>query len=109
MITEKGVDEFEKNFTEKAKFLNKVERDTIYFDGLNVIAQQMKAIRNTKQNEGYRIVVFIDDLDRCSPKKALEVLESIKVFLDIEGFIYVLGISHETINHLCVWGSWSRG
>ncbi len=47
-----------------------------------------------------RIVVFIDDLDRCSPKRALEVFESVKVFLDMEGFVFVMGLSHETIAKL---------
>ena len=32
-----------------------------------------------------RIVIFVDDLDRCLPAKALEVLESMKVFFDTEG------------------------
>ena len=100
VITEKGVEDFENNFSEKQKFLSDMEKDTIYFDGLNAISKQMKQIRNKSRGKDYRIVVFVDDLDRCSPKKALEVLESIKVFLDIEGFVYVLGISHETINRL---------
>jgi predicted KAP-like P-loop ATPase len=47
-----------------------------------------------------RIIVFIDDLDRCSPKTVLEVFESIKVFLGIKGFVYVIGLSHETIAKL---------
>jgi KAP family P-loop domain len=39
-------------------------------------------------------------LDRCSPKRALEVFESVKVFLDMEGFVFVMGLSHETIAKL---------
>ena len=45
-----------------------------------------------------RIIVFIDDLDRCSDDTVREVFESIKVFLDLKGFIYVLGISQDTIS-----------
>ena len=100
IITEKSVKDFEDNFSKRQKFLSDMEKDTIYFDGLNAISKQMKEIRKGRGGNNYRIVVFVDDLDRCSPKKALEVLESIKVFLDIEGFVYVLGISHETINRL---------
>ena len=59
----------------------------------------MDAIRNTDGNE-YRVIIFIDDLDRCSPKKALEVLESVKLFLGMEGFIFVIGLSHKTVTHL---------
>ncbi|MGI0040637.1 MAG: P-loop NTPase fold protein [Nitrosopumilaceae archaeon] len=47
-----------------------------------------------------RVVIFIDDLDRCSPDKALEILESIKLFLGMEGFIFVVGLSHKTVTEL---------
>ena len=33
-----------------------------------------------------RIIVFVDDLDRCLPQGALEVLEAMKLFFDLEGF-----------------------
>lgn len=44
-----------------------------------------------------KIVVFIDDLDRCLPEKAVELLEGIKVLLDIPGFVFVLGVAREVI------------
>ena len=78
--------------------LSEMDKETIYFDGLNKIEEKMAKLRESSPR--YRIIVFIDDLDRCSPKKMLEVLESIKVFLDIDGFIYVLGISHETLTKI---------
>jgi len=34
-----------------------------------------------------RIVILIDDLDRCLPHRVIEVLESIKVMLDVAGFV----------------------
>jgi hypothetical protein len=45
-----------------------------------------------------RIVVFVDDLDRCLPGSALEVLESIKLFFDLEGFIFVVGLDESVID-----------
>lgn len=83
---------------EKTKILNEVERDTVYFDGLQKISEVMNTI--IAKNKKFRIVVFIDDLDRCSPQRALDVLESIKAFLNIYGFVYVLGISHKTTSKL---------
>lgn len=44
-----------------------------------------------------RLVIFVDDLDRCLPEKAIEVLEAIKLFLDVEGCVFVLGIDQEVI------------
>jgi predicted KAP-like P-loop ATPase len=43
-----------------------------------------------------KIIIFIDDLDRCSPKETVQVLESTKAFLDIRGFVFVIGLSLET-------------
>jgi hypothetical protein len=44
-----------------------------------------------------RIVVFIDDLDRCLPTSALEILESMKLFFDLEGFVFVVGLDREVV------------
>jgi predicted KAP-like P-loop ATPase len=37
-----------------------------------------------------KVIFFIDDLDRCLPTVALEIMETIKTFLDAEGCVYVL-------------------
>lgn len=39
-----------------------------------------------------RLMVFIDELDRCRPKYAVEVLESIKHVFSVPGVIFVLAI-----------------
>jgi hypothetical protein len=44
-----------------------------------------------------RIVVFVDDLDRCLPGNALEVLESIKLFFDLPGFVFVVGLDEQVV------------
>lgn len=52
------------------------------------------------QEEGdkpLRIVIFIDDLDRCLPEKAMELLESIKLFLDLKGYIFLIGVDPKVI------------
>ena len=37
------------------------------------------------------LVIFIDDLDRCPPKKIAKVLETINLFFDQEGCFFVFG------------------
>ena len=37
------------------------------------------------------LVIFIDDLDRCLPDKVVQVLETIELFLDKRGCVFVLG------------------
>ncbi|MFC1836271.1 P-loop NTPase fold protein, partial [Thermodesulfobacteriota bacterium] len=44
-----------------------------------------------------RIVLFIDDIDRLEPSKALELLEAIEIFLKMEGCVQLLACSFETI------------
>ncbi len=43
------------------------------------------------------LVIFIDDLDRCPSEKILKVLETIKLFMDKEGCIFVIGAANEII------------
>jgi hypothetical protein len=45
-----------------------------------------------------RVVVFVDDLDRCLPVNALEVLESMKLFFDLPGFIFVVGLDEDIVD-----------
>jgi hypothetical protein len=97
-IGEKGVEEFKTQLLPKMEFLSELDKDTIYFDAINRVENEMRKILD--ENPSTRVVVFIDDLDRCSPTKALEVFESIKVFLGLDGFVYVVGLSHLTIAKL---------
>jgi len=97
-MTEKGVQEFEDTFTKKFSQSVEFERDVIYFDGIKKIGDTMKDLILKKPNT--KIVVFIDDLDRCSPNKALEVFESVKVFFDMTGFVFIMGLSQEALNRI---------
>lgn len=40
-----------------------------------------------------RVIVYIDDLDRCSHDVVVSVLESIKVLLDLPNFVVVVGVA----------------
>jgi len=50
-----------------------------------------------KQGPADRIVVFVDDLDRCLPQGAREVLEAMKLFFDMEGYIFVVGLDQSVV------------
>jgi KAP family P-loop domain len=39
-----------------------------------------------------RVVLYVDDLDRCSPAKVLEVLEAVHLLLALELFIVIVGV-----------------
>ena len=44
-----------------------------------------------------RLIFFVDDLDRVKPLKALELLESLKNFLDVENCVFVLAVDYEVV------------
>ncbi|MEM9066826.1 MAG: P-loop NTPase fold protein, partial [Planctomycetota bacterium] len=59
-------------------------------------------IGDGKRPNKKRLVVFIDDLDRCMPGVALQVLEALKLYLDIPGIVFVVGIDHEIMTEVVV-------
>jgi hypothetical protein len=62
-----------------------------YHDGFRKLRD---AIRGLSASGTRRVVIFIDDLDRCVPPNALQVLESMKLFFDEEGCVFVVGLDH---------------
>jgi formylglycine-generating enzyme required for sulfatase activity len=49
------------------------------------------------QNTRINFVIFIDDLDRCLPEKAVETLELIKTIFNAESFAFVLALDEEVV------------
>lgn len=48
-------------------------------------------------DRGLALYVFIDDLDRCLPEEAVGALEAVKLFLDIEGCVFILGMDRDVV------------
>jgi formylglycine-generating enzyme required for sulfatase activity len=73
-----------------------VHRDRVRF--LDQFQEEFsKLVKRRLPAEDSRLVVFIDDLDRCLPEKAIEVLEAIKLFLDAERCVFVVGVERRVI------------
>jgi hypothetical protein len=60
-------------------------------------SEMREAIETFVADGPRRIVVFVDDLDRCLPTNALQVLESMKLFFDFTGFVFVVGLDQGVI------------
>ena len=102
-ISHEMISTFKKELNSKIQLIAELDRDSIYFDGFREIKKEIKNLR--EDNPAFRIVIFADDLDKCPPGKAFEILEMIRVFHDIEGFIYVIGLSHDMIVKLSKVGN----
>ncbi len=89
------------NISESALDAIQRERTKIHIEQVRFLEQfqdKFKLIveQHVTNNDG-RLVVFVDDLDRCLPEKAISVLEAIKLFVDAPGCVFVLGLDQEVI------------
>jgi len=69
-------------------------RESLYFDARGALEA---LTRRALDRPALRLVVLIDDLDRCLPEKAVQVLESVKLFLNVPGFSFVLAVDDEIV------------
>lgn len=69
--------------------------DAIYHDFEN----HLRALTGVDGKTAHRLnlLFLIDDLDRCLPEKAVQMLESIKLFLDVPGCAFVLALDDEVV------------
>lgn len=77
-------------------------------DALDNYLQQKKAISEfhsalakfiEKSSSGKPLVIFVDELDRCRPNYAIELLERIKHLFSTEGLVFVLALDKEQLGH----------
>ena len=50
-----------------------------------------------KEENKSRVVVFVDDLDRLQPEKAVELLEVLKLFLECQNCVFVIAVDYDVV------------
>lgn len=74
---------------------NEIHRDHVKF--LDQFQKNFEKLVEERVPNGQQLVIFIDDLDRCLPEKAIEILEAIKLFLEAERCVFVVGVDRRII------------
>ena len=77
------------------------ERTRIHVDHVQFIEQFQREFQQLVtdyiQKSNNKFIVFVDDLDRCLPEKAIDMLEAIKVFLEADGCVFVIAVDPNVI------------
>lgn len=81
------------------------ELEAAYLKQRGRVESELRTLRKTLQTEanaiakkGARILLLIDDLDRCTPEQIIDVLEAVKLFLDLEHVFVILAVDKEVID-----------
>ncbi len=72
-----------------------------YLKQKEAISEFHNALASFVENSanGKQLVIFVDELDRCRPNYAIELLERIKHLFNIEGLVFVLALDKEQLGH----------
>jgi len=84
-----GVQAEDTNNLDASENLKKVY-GSLYIDAL-------ESISTTASQLERKIVVLIDDLDRCSRKHIISIFDGIKIFFDIPNFVFLVGTSQDVV------------
>lgn len=89
---------------ESAKLTEVLSKDVVeaYSKDKNAIVEFKKNVAEVVKGDGEvveKLFVFVDELDRCRPTYAIELLERIKHLLDVEGLVFVLALDKSQLAH----------
>ena len=99
-VTVGTIDHFVGGFVaDKVNDILTPEATVDYANEVIQLKERFQAAVNKKINadKKSRVVVFVDDLDRLQPAKAIELLEVLKLFLDCENCVFVLAVDYEVV------------
>ena len=76
---------------------NAIEALSELRDALQELVSTITNAADGEKSLTKRLFIFIDDLDRLEPVRAVEVMEALKVFLNITGCVFVLAIDFSVV------------
>jgi predicted KAP-like P-loop ATPase len=77
-------------------FLKEPEDETVPSQ-IHAFRKEFKELIETSKIE--QLIVLVDDLDRCLPAAVIEILEAIRLFLFVEGTVFVISADEKMIEY----------
>lgn len=101
-----GSDALLKSLTANIVSLESLEKlEQNYLREKGRVESEMRKLKLTLQAEAdainaknAKLIFFIDDLDRCGPLQIIDLLESVKLFLDLRHVFVILAVDKEVID-----------
>lgn len=85
--------------TGKDKYNNLLE-DVTKGNTSKFIATFRELFEDLVNNMGYKaVIVYVDDLDRCDPKRIIGCLEAVKLFVNVKKTAFVIGADERIIEY----------
>ncbi len=72
------------------------KENELFYEHVNKFEDNFNKVVRTYGGDK-KLIIFIDDLDRCMPENAITVLESLKLFLGESQCVFILGMDREII------------
>lgn len=66
-------------------------------DALKTNFENVLNARLKSEKDKNRMIIFIDDLDRIEPKRAVELMEILKILLEVDKCVFVLAIDYDVV------------
>jgi predicted KAP-like P-loop ATPase len=80
---------------DKESWLN--EEENTVPSQIHAFRKQFKELIESSNIE--QLIILVDDLDRCLPKSVIEILEAIRLFLFVEGTVFVISADEKMIEY----------
>lgn len=112
IVSEEVINEIDEKLVKSGDCKRFIDNNSINYDFFAEYKEYQNSIKKMKENlkkvcTKTKLVIFIDELDRCRPTFSIELLEMIKHLFDVENmvFIFALDISQLSYSVQSVYGT----
>lgn len=86
--------------TQGEEFLKSLQNEAKVESNINPVAEFRNDFQDLLEATKFkRLVVVVDDLDRCKPERIIENLEAIKLFVNVPKTAFVIGADPRIVRH----------